>query len=80
MSLSSILPLTLEARTFLKVLQIGQRLCRAWAVHRTRIAVSELTPAQLRDIGLMPDCPLQDLDQHQRYWRDRLSPGRDGWF
>jgi hypothetical protein len=36
-----------------------------------------LTEAQLRDIGLLPDDVLQDLDQHKRYWHDRLSPWLD---
>ena len=49
----------------------------AWSAYRTWTKVSDLTEAQLRDIGLVPDDALQDLDQHQRYWRDRLSPWLD---
>jgi hypothetical protein len=50
---------------------------RAWSAYPTCTPVSDLTEAQLRDIGLLPDDVLQDLDQHKRYWHDRLSPWLD---
>lgn len=74
MTLSSWVPSTRETRVVLNVVQFWQGLRRTWAAHRTLIAVSDLTQAQLRDIGLLSSDPLQELDEHQRYWRDRLSP------
>jgi hypothetical protein len=66
-----------QARFVAFILQIWLRRRRARAVDRTWTAISDLTEGQLRDIGLAPDHPLQEPDQHQLDWRDRLSPWLD---
>jgi hypothetical protein len=66
-----------RARFLAFILQVWLGRRRARAVYRTSTAISDLTEAQLHDIGLAPDHPLQEPDQHQRDWRDRLSPWLD---
>jgi hypothetical protein len=66
-----------QTRLVAHIPQVWVELRCAWSAYRTWIAVSDLPEPQLHDIGLVPDDTLQDLDQHQRYWRDRLSPWLD---
>ncbi len=48
---------------------------RVRAVRATRASIAHLTPDQLRDIGLVTDDPMLELDEHRRYWHRHLMQG-----
>lgn len=55
------------------LIRLIEAIVLALTVRRTRLAVSDLTDAQLRDIGLSNAHTDLAGDAHQRLWRHRLG-------
>ena len=64
-----------RARRFSRLSQVLSWLRKARAIRRTRASIAHLTPDQLRDIGLVTDDPMLELDEHRRYWHRHLMQG-----